>query len=483
MIDELVHLSATEMIAAMRKRSLSPVEIALAHIARIEAVNPRINAFATQTPELALAAAREAEVRYASGRPAALDGVPLTVKGTLMIKGLPFRRGSNATDDRPMTESAPVVDRVLALGAGLLGITTTPEFGAGPVTISPLTGITRNPWDLRCNSGGSSGGAAAAVSSGMGPLALATDAGGSSRIPAALCGVVGFKPTGGRLPTYPPNVAGTMSAPGLIARDVRDVALLMNAVDHPDPRDAESLPARQHDYVAALAQPLATRHGGSSLRIALSLTLGIAKKVEPEIAQCLRRAGQHFESLGFIVEEADPGITDPIDIYLTLFHAGFAYSTQHFSDAQLGSLGPVLRDAIEAGKKISMFEYMAAQDARRAYARRLQEFHGRYDLLLTPTTAAPAFEADRWVPKAFEQFDNWRAWVPFTSLPNLTQQPAISLPAGLTGAGLPIGVQLAGARFNDDLVLRAAHLFLETQSSPVGHPPLGAVTSTSAARA
>lgn len=472
MADDLFRMSAFDLREALRSRRLSPKDVVQEHLKRIESINPLINAFVTLTPELALAAADRAEDSYRRGSPAALEGLPTTVKDSLMVAGVPFRRGSKVTPATPSTDDAPVVASIRREGAALLGVTTLPEFGAGPVTISPLTGVTRNPWNLAMNAGGSSGGAAASIAAGIGVLALATDAGGSSRIPAALCGVVGFKPTGGRLPTWPPNVAGTLSVPGLIARDVRDIAMLFDVVNCTDARDAEGLPPRTTSALPSLSDTWKPTHKGRPLRIALSTTLGFARKVEPQVAACVRAAARHFESLGCDVEEVDPGIEDPVGIFLTLFRSGFAYTSRNFDDAMLSQIGPELRQAIEVGREIRLFDYMAAQDARRAYARTMQQFHERYDVVLTPTTAAASVAADRWVPEGFEEFPNSRAWVPFASLFNLTQQPAITVPAGLTTERLPIGLQIAAARFDDDLLLQVAHLFTTTNPQAVGYPPL-----------
>lgn len=464
--------TAVELLAAYGAGLLSPREVARCQMERLHALDAGVNAFRVATPELALAAAAASEGRRHRGHIGALDGVPFSVKDTLTVAGLPCRRGSLAAPDTPAAESAPVVDRVQEQGGMLLGITTTPEFGAGPVTISPLTGVTRNPWDLRVNAGGSSGGAAAAVASGIGCVALATDAGGSARIPAALCGVVGFKPTGGRLPTYPPNVAGTLSAPGFIARDVRDIALLMNICARPDLRDAEMLPPDGCDHLAGLDRLANGADDPGGLRIAFSTDLGFARRVAPEIRDAVRAAAAHFERLGYQVEEAAPPISDPVDFFVPLFQAGFAYTSRDFSEAQRAQLGPALHAAITAGARVPLFDYMAAQDQRRSVARRMNAFHQRFDFLVTPTTAATAFEAERWVPPDFEDLPNTRAWIPFTSLFNLSQQPAISVPCGLSDAGLPIGLQIAGPRFSDARVLQLAQHFFLTHPAAAMRPPL-----------
>lgn len=465
--DEIAFLTASELVRRYDDGSLSPVEATKAALSRVEAHNEKINAFTLVDREGALRSANEAEVRWRRKQPLGLlDGVPLSVKDTLMVKGYPFRRGSRATGTEPVKESAPIVDRALESGAVMLGITTTPEFGAGPITISPLTGITRNPWDLSKNAGGSSGGAAAAIAAGMGHVALATDAGGSIRIPSALCGVVGMKTTGGRLSTYPPNVAGTLSSPGPITRSVQDTALVLSVISTPDARDVEALPPEADaDYVASLVG------GIKGLRVAFTTTLGYAPKVHPEVKAAVCRAAEQFETLGAKVEEAHPQVDNPINCFLSLFRSGFAYSLRNFSAEQSALIGDQLRDVVEKGREITALEYLSAQDARRGLARVFQSFFTNFDLLLTPTCAVPAFTADRWAPEDFDEFEDSRAWTPFGYPFNMTQQPAISVPCGFTVTGLPIGLQIVGPRFADRLILRAAKAYESAQTSQARRVP------------
>lgn len=453
--DEIAFMTASEIVRRYADGSLSPVEACKAAISRIETHNEKINAFTLLDSERALRSAAESEARWRRKEPLGrIDGVPLSVKDTLMVKGYPFRRGSRATSTDPVRESAPIVDRALEAGGIMLGITTTPEFGAGPITISPLTGTTRNPWDLSKNSGGSSGGAAASIAAGMGQIALATDAGGSIRIPSALCGVVGMKVTGGRLSTYPPNVAGTLSSPGPITRSVEDSALALSVISSPDIRDVDALPPDPDpDYVHSMSG------GIKGLRVAFTTTLGYAPKVHPEITAAVRRAAKQFEGLGATVEEAHPDVKNPIGFFLTLFRSGFAYSLRNFSAHQFALIGEQLRDVVENGRNVTALEYLAAQDERRALARAFQSFFQDFDLLLSPTCAVPAFAADRWTPEDFAEFEDTRAWTPFGYPFNMTQQPAISVPCGFTEEGLPIGLQIIGPRFADRLILRAARAY------------------------
>ena len=467
MSEEICYLSINALNQAYASGALSPVETARAALDRIDAFNGLLNAYSQVDAELTLAQARESEQRWRRGAPLGyLDGVPYSVKDTLMARGYATRRGSRVTSNAPARESAPIVQHVASQGAVMLGITTTPEFGGGPVTISPLSGITRNPWNPAMTAGGSSGGAAAAVASGMGAVALATDAGGSIRTPAALNGVFGFKATGGRIPAYPGNVAGGLSSPGPITRGVADAAAVLNAAAHPDLRDPEALPDDAGDYLAGLETPSLRR-----LRIAYSATLGYAAEVDPQVAQAVRQAVDVLGDLGACVEQIDPPMGNPLPVYKTLLMSGFTHALSHLTPEQEAQLGPQMREIIAFGRRLTLNDYLRAQDERRALANRMARFHAAYDLIVTPSVAVPAFPAERWEPEHFEKYQEPRAWVPFGYPFNLTQQPAASIPCGLTQEGLPIGLQIAAWRFEERLVLRAARAY-EIAARPVGRPRL-----------
>jgi aspartyl-tRNA(Asn)/glutamyl-tRNA(Gln) amidotransferase subunit A len=443
-------LTATEALRAFERRALSPVELLDDQLRRIEAGNGAINAFTLLDAEGARREAKASEARWMRGAPQGfLDGITFTAKDNLMVAGYPWRRGSLATPRAPVGESSPIVARCREAGAVFVGLTAMPEFGLGPVTISPLSGITRNPWDTRMQAGGSSGGSAAAVAAGFCTLSVATDAGGSIRIPAALSGAVGFKPSGGRVPVYPASSAGALSCHGPITRSVSDAALLLTPACRSDERDPFALPADGTDYVSAL------EGGIRGARIAFSQTLGYAPKVHPEVARLARDAAAVLAELGANVEERDPGVEDPIEVYVTLLQAGYQHSLRHLDAARRELLSPALREILD-GPQVALADYLRALEFCQALARRLHAFHRNYDLLVTPTVAVPAFPAERSYPEEFEEFRNRRAWTPFTSPFNLTQQPAISVPAGLTSAGLPVGLHIVGPRAADAKVLRAA---------------------------
>ena len=464
--DDLAYLSAIDLVEGYRSGALSPVDVIDACLSRIERFNGAINAFTLIDAEGARRRARDSEARWRNASPqGALDGVPFTAKDNLMVAGLPFRRGARVTPTTPVSESAPIVERALEAGAAFIGLTTMPEFGLGPVTISPLTGSTGNAWDPGKQAGGSSGGAAAGVAAGFSTFALGTDAGGSLRIPAALNGVVGFKASAGRVPAFPPSVAGALSCPGPITRNVSDAALFMTVAVAPDHRDTNALPPQPVAYRESL------KDGVKGLRVAVSHTLGYATKADPEISAALERAAGLLAGLGAHVEHTEPKLDDPVDFYVTLLESGYRHSLRHLTAEQRLLLSPALRNMLEAQKAPQIDDYIGALDKCLAYARVLSDFHRHYDLLVTPTVAVPAFARERSYPAEFEGNPNPRAWTPFTALFNLTHQPAVSLPAGLTVSGLPIGVQIVGPKYQELRVLRAAYA-LEQAIGFDARPPL-----------
>jgi len=450
--DDLAYLTAEELIARYRDKSLSPVEATEAALDRIERHNGPVNAFVLTDPEGALAAARASEARWARGEPQGLvDGVPSTVKDLVWAKGWPMRAGSLTTSDAPCDADSPIVARLREHGAVFLGKTTTPEFGWKGVTDSPFSGITRNPWDTSVTPGGSSGGAVVAAALGMGALHTGGDGGGSIRIPASFTGVFGIKPSYGRVPRYPTGSHGTLSHAGPIARTVTDAALMLNVISGPDTRDWFSLPYDHRDWRVGLDD------GVAGLRIAFSPALGFAT-VDPEVSALVEAAAKLFESLGAHVERADPGIEDPIDVFIPHWYGGTAHSVRNFTKTQLDQLDPGLREIAELGKGVTLTDYLTAVEGRIALGVHMKKFHENHDLLLTPTMPIPAFEAGRELPPG-STADRWMSWSPFTYPFNLTQQPAASVPCGFTRAGLPVGLQIIGDMYADATVLRACRAF------------------------
>ena len=448
---ELVFTPATELVRLFRAGELSPVEATVAALAQIEAHDEAVNAFCLVDGEGALAQARASEQRWRGGRPlGAVDGVPTAIKDLLLTRGWPTLRGSRAIDPhQDWNEDAPSVARLREQGAVLLGKTTTPELGWKGVTDSPLTGVTLNPWDRTRTAGGSSGGSAAAVALGMCQLAIGTDGGGSIRIPAGFCGIVGFKPTYGRVPLWPASPFGTLAHAGPMTRTVADAALMLDVIAQPDARDWSALPPAAESYLAGLDA------GIDGVVAAFSPDLGHAI-VYPEIAAAVEAAAGAFEQLGARVESVELDLADAVAAFKPLWYAGAATAVEAFSDTSL--LDPGLVEVAHAGARLSATEYVAATVRRAELGSALGRFHERYDLLLTPTVPIPAFGAGRDVPEGWEEA-SWASWTPFSYPFNLTQQPAVTVPCGFTATGLPIGLQIVGPRHADALVLRAAHAY------------------------
>jgi aspartyl-tRNA(Asn)/glutamyl-tRNA(Gln) amidotransferase subunit A len=465
---DLCFMPATELLARYRARELSPVEVARAVLERIRALNPRLNAYCLVDEEGALAAARAAEARWAKGTPAGpVDGVPVSIKDLVLAQGWPTLRGSKTIDRAgPWYDDAPATARLRESGAVLLGKTCTPEYGWKGVTDSPLTGVTRNPWNLERTPGGSSGGASAHLAAGMGQLAVGTDGGGSIRIPSAFAGVSGIKPHFGRVPAWPLSPMGTVAHVGPMARTVADVALMLNVLARPDARDWYALPYDPMDWTPALAA------GVEGLRIAYSPRLGYVKYVHPEVEARVADAMKTLAGLGARVEAMDPGFPDPRDVFWVHWTGGAFNALRKLPPEKLALLEPGLRQAFEAGSRHALADYFDAVAARSAMGERMKQFHLEWDLLATPTLAVPAFEVGRVSPAAPPGLENdWTWWTPFTFPFNLTQQPAASVPCGFTADGLPVGLQLVAPPHREDLALRAAHAFQQA-TDHLRRPPL-----------
>ena len=442
--------SARELLADYRARRLSPVEVIESLLPGFEA--DEFNAFSLIDAESALVQARASEERWAIGEPLGLlDGVPVAVKDAFPVRGWPTLRGSRAIDPAgPWDVDGSAVAALRRNGAVLPVQTTSPEFGWKGVTDSPLRGITRNPIDPTKTPGGSSGGSAAALAAGLVPLALGSDGAGSIRMPCGFCGLPGFKPTFGRAPMWPPSSFGAVSHPGPMARTVADVALLLDVMCEPDPRDWAALPPPGHSFLDGLDDGIA------GLRIAFSPDLGYVECVDPEIAAAVSRAAEALSELGAHVSRVDPGFPDPRDAQQTLWWAVCAKIVAGLGDVSV--LDPGFAAAAAAGADLTVVDYLAAEAERQSLGSHMSRFHTEWDLLVTPTLPIAAFTAGRNVPEDWPD-EHWQSWTPFTYPFNLTQQPAMTVPCGFTSSGLPIGLQIVGARYADALVLRAARAY------------------------
>ena len=453
MSNDLNWKSAKKLVKGFAERKFSPVEVAQACLAQIEKHDGPINAMAGVHAETALAQAKASEQRWLKGEPSGpVDGVPVLVKDLLLVKGWKTLRGSKTVDpDQAWDNDAPSVARLRQSGAVFLGATTTPEFGWKGVTDSPLTGITRNPWDLSKTPGGSSGGSAAGLAAGYAPLTLGTDGGGSIRIPAGFTGIFGLKPSFGRVPAWPLSPFGTVAHVGPMTRHVADAALMLDVIAQPDARDWHSLPYDGQDYTAKLAR------GVKGLRIAYSPRLGYVD-VDPEIARLVKQAVRVLAGLGAHVEEVDPGFEDPAPCFRVLWWSGARAALGGLPDEKKKLLDPALADVVEQAMAMTLDDHLDAVKARGALGTHMRQFMEGYDLLLTPTLPIPAFEAGRLSP-GDDGTAKWVNWTPFSYPFNLTQQPAASVPCGFTKSDLPAGLHVIGRMFDDMTVLRACHAY------------------------
>ena len=451
MLSELNTLSAAKMAKLFAKRKLSPVEVAKASLELMAKLEPTLNAMSLIDEKSSLKQARSSERRWHKKEALSpIDGVPALIKDLLITNGQPTLRGSKTVDpDQEWLEDAPSVARLREAGCVFMGRTTTPEFGWKGVTDSPLTGITRNPWNPALTPGGSSGGSSAALAAYYAPLALGTDGGGSIRIPASFTGTFGLKPSFGRVPAFPLSPFGTVAHVGPMTRNVYDAALMMNEIAKPDTRDWQSLPYSQIDYTAKLER------GIQGMTFAYSPTLGHAN-VDPEIAKHVKSAVKVLRELGAKIIQIDPGFKDPAEIFRTLWWSGARAALGALPPEKLSLLEPALADVVEQSRSITFEQIQQANIQRGALGAQMKKFMLKFDALITPTMPITAFEAGKLQPADPDNRGKWVNWTPFTYPFNLTQQPAVSIPCGFSKAGLPIGLQIVGRMFEDARVLRIA---------------------------
>lgn len=452
-------MTAEALLAHYARGTLSPVEALQAVTERIARHNPGLNAFAVLNPR-ALGAAGESEGRWRAGRPlGALDGVPCTVKDLVDVQGFPTRRGSRTTSAEPSAVDGPAVLGLKAAGAVILGKTTTTEFGWKSPGDCPLHGITRNPWDAARTPGGSSSGAGAAAAAAFGPLHLGTDAGGSIRVPAAWCGVVGLKPTFGRVPQWPLSAFGSVSCAGPLARTVRDAALMLGALARHDPRDPYCLPDDPRDWLHGI------EGGVDGLRVSVLRSPGFDAPVDADGIAAVEAAAAVLAEAGAEVADEDPGLPDAGHAFRQLWGASLAALAAAMPPERRALLDPGIMQVAASLGGASALDLMAGEAARVLAAHRMALFHRRFDLVLCPTVPGPPPLAD--APTGDAVAALLRDWAPWTALFNLTRQPAITVPMGFTAGGLPRSVQLAAGLYRDDLVLRAARVLEGAMPAPL----------------
>jgi len=464
-------MSALDLMRAYKAKEVSPVEVTESILRTVEKVNPKVNAIVTLTDQLALEMAKESESAYMNGNPRLLEGVPVTIKDLIVTKGIRTTYGSKLFEDCVPDVDAVLVERIRHAGGVILGKTNVPEFGLIAVTDNLIFGPSRNPWDLLRTTGGSSGGAAAALACGFGPIAVGNDGGGSIRIPASLCGVFGLKPQFGRVPSYPHLVRGweTLNHEGPLSRTVADSALLLDVMAGSDDRDRFSLPEPNISYLETLKAEI------KGLKIAYTQDLSV-DAVDKEVVEITRKAAGVFEDLGARVEEDDPGIPK-MDMELTtmVIVETFVAHEHHLSEAR-EKMFPLYKPLLDLADSFKATDIVRANFKREDLWEKIRLFFERYDILLTPTTACAAFELKEGGMLGPEMIDGKpvspASWVGFTFPFNFTGQPAASVPCGFTSEGLPVGLQIVGRRLDEQTVFRVARAFEEAKPWGDLHPPL-----------
>jgi aspartyl-tRNA(Asn)/glutamyl-tRNA(Gln) amidotransferase subunit A len=458
----IADLSSLALTQCYRSGALSPVDMARDALARIER-HAALNAFMPIEPEAVLAEAAASEARWRRGAPlGAIDGVLATIKDNIWLKGYPTRRGSRTVEPVLAKADSPAVARLREQGAVFLGKTCMPEHGWIGTCHSPLTGVTRNPWNPDYTPGGSTGGGAVAALLRLGHFHLGTDGAGSLRIPASFSGVFGMKPSFGLVPLYPALLLNVLSHQGPITRTVEEAARMLSVIARPDLRDMAAWNRPAPDFTIGL------NDGVRGQRIALSLRLGQDITLDPDIENRLRKVARALEQAGAIVEEADPPLTGTREHIRAMWWPVAAAIVDAVPPARRREMDSGFRKIAKRGLGLSIADYLAAYAARSELYNAMREFHLRYDLLLTPTMPVTALKVGKEMPEQGGFGDDWLNWAPYTYPFNLTQQPAASVPCGLSRDGLPIGAQLVGPLGADLLVLKASRAV--EQALPM--PPL-----------
>ncbi len=457
---ELWQMSGLDLGKAIATKEVSATEVLEAILARIEDVNATINAVVTLVPDRALAEARAIDERIASGETGGpLFGVPISIKDLIETKDIRTTFGSLLRQDFVPEQDAVLVERLRAAGNPIFGKTNTPEYGCKFATDNKVFGATLNPWNLQRSPGGSSGGAAAQVAAGLGPLAIGNDGGGSIRVPASLCGVYGLKPHFGRIPSWPRhNGWYTLNHEGPITRTVRDAATLMDILAGPDSRDWKSLPNQGIHFLDACEGDI------RGLRVAWSPTPGYGR-VDPEVQALCEAAAQTFADMGCIVEEASPNLPDPAQVFLGIIVPRLLTQfNQELPENYAEVMDPAAVGFLPLAQAMSATDAMNAIYGNYALWDALIPFFQKYDLFLTPTVATPAYGLFVFGPDVVAGEPVGNALEPFFTVPfNLSGQPAASIPVGFTHNGLPIGMQIVGRPFDEATVLRASARFEEAR--------------------
>ncbi len=459
MAHEFDYMSAAEMRLRVARRDISPVALTRRALERAEETQPTLNAFFEVYSERALADAQAAEDAVMAGDPlGALHGIPMSVKDMMAVGGERFAFGSKVMAENVAPADSPAVERARAAGAIVIGKTTTSEFGCKPVGDSPLTGITRNPWNTGKTPGGSSAGAGASIAAGVTPFGLGTDGGGSVRIPCSLTGLAGIKGSFARVPVWPTTATPTLAHVGPMARSVGDAALLFSAIAGYDPRDPFGIAGPVPDVRAACDR------GVEGMRVTWSPTLGYARP-DPEVVGIVEAAVKRFEDAGATVElvedvfEGDPG-----DLWTAEFYAGVGIKLRAVLENQRDILDPAVADILEPALGQEMRDYYTKVFERYELRERMANLFADYDVLISPVLPVSSVDVGVNVPPGYED-RNLVSWVYYTYPFNLTGQPAGSVCAGIASDGMPVGLQAVG-RYLDEVSVVRALAFVERCQEP-----------------
>jgi amidase len=469
-VSELCWAGAGELARLIRDGKASAREVVEAHLDQIERLNPAVNAVVTVVAEQALAEADQADRRWATREELGpLHGVPIAHKDIHDTAGVRTTYGSPLLSDYIPDTDELVVERLRGAGAITIGKTNVPVFAAGGNTVNPLFGATRNPYDLSRSAGGSSGGAAAALACGMHPLADGSDLGGSLRNPASFCNVVGLRPSPGRVPSWPdPLPWSPLGVQGPMARTVADLTLGLSVLAGPDPRAPAALDRPGSDVAGPLTADL------TGLRVAWAPDLGGRVPVQPEVTAVLEPAASVFAELGCIVEPACPNLTGADEVFRTLRAWRFELVLGKTAAAHPEEFPKPLLENIEQGRRLSGADVGRAEAAHTALYHRVRDFFTRYDLLLAPVSQVPPFPVEWAYPTevAGQPTTSYMDWMASAYLISATGCPALSVPAGFTENGLPIGLQIIGPHLADLPILQAGHAFEQATRYVDRRPPI-----------
>lgn len=467
--EDICFMSAFDMYDIIKRQEMTSQEITETIIERIEKVNPIINAYCTPTLELARQMAKEADERVKEDKKiGALNGIPISIKDETEIKGIRTTFGSKIFENNKPQRDDIIVKRARDAGTVILGKTNTPAYGFKGETDNLIFGVTKNPWNLERTPGGSSGGAAAAVASGLSPLAIGSDGGGSIRIPSSFCGTYGLKPTFGRVPQSNMlllGYLGTFVHKGPIVRFVKDAALLLDVLVGEHFSDRYSLPKPNYSYLEKLDEE------PSKLRIGYSFDLGFVEALDPEVEKSVLEAILKFERLNWTVDKSKIKIKNPESLFWTFWASGFGYTFKPFLDKWKDKMDPDFVEMVNIGLNFSSADLKMAEVQRETIYINISRLFKDFDIIITPTVACPAFEIgksgiyDRETMKSDIIIDGKRVsllgWLPFAYPFNISGHPAASVPCGWSSEGLPIGMQIVGKRFDELTVLQVSKAFEE----------------------